>query len=110
MVFGGIGGNLCLVDNATRPFTMDVWVMKDYGDQKWVREYSIELNGYSNDTLKFVIPLEFWDGKIFLDVKQESLDHYDVENKCIKRMDHLISGEWTWLRLYTDSFFSLGSR
>ncbi|XP_022842791.1 putative F-box protein At1g50870 [Olea europaea var. sylvestris] len=104
-----LGGNLCLVDNATRPFTMDIWVMKDYNNQKWVREYSIDLNGYSNDMLKFIIPLEFRDGKILMDAKQESLDCYDVENKCVKRMDHLISGEWTWLRLYNESFFSLGS-
>ncbi|KAL2554141.1 putative F-box protein [Forsythia ovata] len=105
-----LGGNLCLVDNATRPFTMDIWVMKDYENQRWVWDYSIDLNGYSNDLLKFIIPLEFRDGKILMDAKQESLDYYDVDNKGIKRMDHLIAGEWTWLRLYTESFFSLGSR
>lgn len=105
-----LGGKLCLVDNATRPLTMDIWVLKDVKNHKWVREYSIQMNGYTNDMLNFIVPLDYYDGKIVMDAKQESLDYYDVKKKHIKRMDHLIAGEWNWLRLYTESFFSLGSK
>ncbi|KAL0410305.1 UNVERIFIED_CONTAM: F-box protein CPR1 [Sesamum latifolium] len=105
-----LGGRLCLVDNMARPLTMDIWVLKDFENQRWVREYSINMNAYTNDVLKFVVPLDYQDGKVLMDAKQESLDYYDVKKKQIRRMDHLIAGEWTWLRLYTESFFSLGSK
>ncbi|KAG8376355.1 hypothetical protein BUALT_Bualt09G0054500 [Buddleja alternifolia] len=105
-----LGGKLCLVDNMARPLTIDIWVLKDCENQKWVCEYSINMNGYAHDLLKCVIPLDCRDGEILMDAKQESLDYYDVKKKRIKRMDHLIAGEWTWLRLYTESFFSFGSR
>ncbi|KAL0338782.1 UNVERIFIED_CONTAM: F-box protein CPR1 [Sesamum angustifolium] len=105
-----LGGRLCLVDNMARPLTMDIWVLKDFENQRWVREYSINMNAYTNDVLKFVVPLDYRDGKVLMDAKQESLDYYDVKKKQIRRMDHLIAGEWTWLRLYTESFFSLGSK
>ncbi|KAK4414885.1 F-box protein CPR1 [Sesamum alatum] len=105
-----LGGRLCLVDNVARPLTMDIWVLKDFENQRWVREYSINMNTYTNDMLKFIVPLDYRDGKVLMDAKQESLDYYDVKKKQIRRMDHLIAGEWTWLRLYTESFFSLGSK
>ncbi|KAK6147463.1 hypothetical protein DH2020_018375 [Rehmannia glutinosa] len=66
--------------------------------------------GMCNDMLNFIVPMDFRDGKIVMDAKQESLDYYDVKKKHIKRMDHLIAGEWDWLRLYVESFFSLGSK
>ncbi|KAH6779247.1 hypothetical protein C2S52_010484 [Perilla frutescens var. hirtella] len=105
-----LGGRLCLVDNVTRPLTMDIWVLKDIENHKWAREYSIQMNVYTNDMLNFIIPLDYRDGKIVMDAKQESLDCYDVKKKHIKRMDHLIAGEWNWLRLHTESFFSLRSK
>ncbi|KAK6139726.1 hypothetical protein DH2020_026536 [Rehmannia glutinosa] len=105
-----LGGRLCLVDSVAHPHTMDIWVLKDFENHKWVREYSINMNVYSNDMLNFIVPMDFRDGKIVMDAKQESLDYYDVKKKHIKRMDHLIAGEWDWLRLYFESFFSLGSK
>ncbi|KAL1547930.1 F-box protein-like protein [Salvia divinorum] len=102
-----LGGRLCLVDSMIRPMTMDIWVLEDVENHKWVREYSIQMNGYTSDMLNFIVPLDYQDGKIVMDAKQESLDYYDVKKKHIKRMDHLIAGEWNWLRLYTESFFSL---
>ncbi|KAL7096289.1 hypothetical protein ACP275_10G071400 [Erythranthe tilingii] len=105
-----LGGRLCLVDNAARPSTMDIWVLTDLESRSWVKEYSIHMSAYSNDMLSFIAPLDYWNGKIVMDVKQESLDFYDVEEKKIERMDHLISGEWNWLRTYTESFFSFGSK
>lgn len=103
-------GLLCLVDSASRPFSMDIWVLKDSVSHEWVKEYSIDLNGFGKELLDFILPLDQWDGEILMDVKQESLNCYNLENKSFKRMDNLIAGEWTWLRLYTESFFSLGSR
>ncbi|KAK6139711.1 hypothetical protein DH2020_026542 [Rehmannia glutinosa] len=105
-----LGGRLCLVDSVAHPHTMDIWVLKDFENHKWVREYSINMNVYSNDMLNFIVPMDFRDGKIVMDAKQESLDYYDVKKKHIKRMDHVIAGEWDWLRLYFESFFSLGSK
>ncbi|KZV52094.1 hypothetical protein F511_41626 [Dorcoceras hygrometricum] len=105
-----LGGKLSLVDNATRQLMVDIWVLNDLDNHIWVREYSIDMNGYGSDLFKSIIPLDYQDGKIWMDAKQESLDCYDVKKKHIKRMEHLISGEWTWLRIYTESFFWLGSR
>ncbi|KAI5659339.1 hypothetical protein M9H77_28132 [Catharanthus roseus] len=104
-----LGSRLCLVDTVTRPFTMEIWVLKDYENHVWAKEYCIDLNGFSIDLLKFIVPLDHRDGEILMDVKQESLDYYDVENKCFKRRDSLLPGDWTWFRLYNDCFFSLGS-
>ncbi|PSS36375.1 F-box protein [Actinidia chinensis var. chinensis] len=103
-------GLLCLIDSASRPSTMDIWVLKDYKKHEWVKEYSFNLNGYGIELQKFIIPLDQWDGEILMDIKQESLDFYNLEDKSFKRIDNLIAGGWTWLRLYTESFFSLGSR
>lgn len=103
-------GLLCLVDSASRPFIMDIWVLKDCVSHEWVKEYSIDLNGFGKELLEFILPLDQWDGEILIDVKQESLNFYNLENKSFKRMDNLIVGEWAWLRLCTESFFSLGSR
>ncbi|CAA0818725.1 Unknown protein [Striga hermonthica] len=105
-----LGERLCLVDTVAQPLTMDIWVLEDIQNQRWVREYSINMNVYTNDMLSLIVPLDYWEGKIVLDVKQESVDCYDEKRKCIKRMDHLIAGEWNWLRLYTESFFSLGGK
>lgn len=105
-----LGGRLCLVENAARPLMVDIWVLNDLDNHIWVREYSIDMNGYGSDLFKSIIPLDYRDGEILMDAKQESLDCYDVGKKRIKRMEHLISGEWTWLRIYTESFFQLGSR
>ncbi|KAL6560130.1 hypothetical protein OROHE_006368 [Orobanche hederae] len=105
-----LGGSLCLVDSVASPLTMYIWVLKDIEGHGWVQEYSINMNTYTNDMLSFIVPLDYRDGKIVMDVKQESVDCYDEKKKCIKRMDHLIAGEWSWLRLYTESFFSLGSK
>ncbi|KAL3644236.1 hypothetical protein CASFOL_012168 [Castilleja foliolosa] len=105
-----LGGRLCLVDSMASPLTMDIWVLKDVENQRWVREYSINMNVYTNDMMSLVVPLDCRDGKIAMDVKQESVDYYYVKEKCIKRMDHLIAGEWTWIRLYTEGFFSLASK
>ncbi|XP_059636132.1 F-box protein At5g18160-like [Cornus florida] len=103
-------GSLCLVDSATQPSTMDIWVLKDLENHKWVKEFRIDWNGFSEELLKFITPLDYQNGEILMDAKQESLHYYNVENKCFKRMDNLVAGGWTWLRLYTESFFSLGSR
>ncbi|CAK9170669.1 unnamed protein product [Ilex paraguariensis] len=103
-------GCLCLVDNASRPSAMDIWVLKDYENHMWVKEYSIDMNGFDDGLLKWIIPLDQRDGEILMDEKQESLDYYDVDNKSFKRMNNLIAGKWTWLRIYTESFFSLGCR
>lgn len=105
-----LGGKLCLVDNTAHPLTMDIWVFKDLEHHEWVKEYSIHMSPYTNDMLSFIVPLDYWNGKIVMDAKQESLDYYDVKKKHIKRMDHLIAGEWSWLRIYTESFFSLGTK
>ncbi|XP_073289896.1 F-box protein At4g19940-like [Primulina huaijiensis] len=105
-----LGGRLCLVDNAARPLMVDIWVLNDLDNHIWVRDYSIDMNGYVSDLFKSVILLDYRGGEILMDAKQESLDCYDVEKKHIKRMEHLISGEWTWLRIYTESFFWPGSR
>lgn len=103
-------GLLCLIDSASRPSIMDIWVLKDYVNHVWVKEYSIDLNGFGNELLKYIVPLDQWGGEILIEVKQESINYYNVENKSFNRMDNLIAGGWKWLRLYTESFFSLGSR
>lgn len=101
-------GFLCLVDNESRPFTMDIWMMTDTQNHQWVKEYSIDLNG---DIMpKFIIPLEHREGEILMSARQESVNSYDIKSRSVKRMDKLIQGGWTWLRIHTDSFFSLGSR
>ncbi|KAH7527828.1 hypothetical protein FEM48_Zijuj05G0007900 [Ziziphus jujuba var. spinosa] len=103
-------GFLCLVDNETRPFTMDIWMMKDRQNHQWVKEYSIDLNGFGDIMPKFIIPLDHMEGEILMDAKQESVNSYDIKSRSVRRMDKLIQGGWTWLRIHTDSFFSLGSR
>ncbi|XP_034699262.1 F-box protein CPR1-like [Vitis riparia] len=103
-------GFLCLVDSTTRPFTIDIWMMKDCEKVgEWVREYSIDLSGFSIKIVKSIVPLDYRDGEILMDSNRESLEAYNVENKSFRRMSNRIEGNWTWLRLYTDSFFSLGS-
>ncbi|RVW59653.1 F-box protein [Vitis vinifera] len=61
------------------------------------------------DTEESIVPLDYRDGEILMDSNRESLEAYNVENKSFRRMSNRIEGNWTWLRLYTDSFFSLGS-
>ncbi len=97
-----------MVDNESRPFTMDIWMMTDTQNHQWVKEYSIDLNG---DIMpKFIIPLEHREGEILMSARQESVNSYDIKSRSVKRMDKLIQGGWTWLRIHTDSFFSLGRR
>ncbi|KAL8488309.1 hypothetical protein ACS0TY_024548 [Phlomoides rotata] len=105
-----LGGRLCLVDNKTSPQIMDIWVLMDIENQRWVREHSIHMNMYTNEMLNFIVPLDCRDGKIVMDANHESVDYYDVKKKHIKRMDHLIAGEWNWLRIYTESFYAIGSK
>ncbi|KAK2971683.1 hypothetical protein RJ640_007721 [Escallonia rubra] len=92
-----LGGCLCLVDNATRPLMMDIWVMNDRENHEWVKEYNIYLDGFSKELLKFIIPLDNQDGEILMDAKQEKLCYYDTEDKRFSRMCSLLAGNWTWL-------------
>ncbi|XP_075092209.1 putative F-box protein At1g50870 [Nicotiana tabacum] len=101
-------GMLCLVDSPEDLSTMDIWVLKDSKNYMWVREHRLDISSF-NLIFGFIIPLDHIEGKILMDVKFESLEWYDVENKCFKRIDNLRLGQWSWSLIYTDGLFSLGS-
>ncbi|KAB1212106.1 F-box protein CPR30 [Morella rubra] len=101
-------GFLCLVDHATRPFVVDIWAMKDCERHEWVKDYSIDVEGSIPSAIPLV--LDYWDGEILMDEKQGNVCCYDTKAKKIRRFGGKpIEGEWTWLCLYTESFFSLAS-
>ncbi|MCE3051367.1 hypothetical protein HAX54_049607 [Datura stramonium] len=100
---------LCLVDSPEDESSMDIWVLKGSKNSIWVKEYSIDLSMFYLG-LNFVIPLDYREGKILMDAKFGSLQWYDVERKCFKRIGNLRSRRWRWSGLYTDGLFSLGSQ
>ncbi|XP_052198934.1 F-box protein CPR1-like [Diospyros lotus] len=100
-------GLLCLIDCTSKPSTMDIWVLKDYENHVWVKKHSIDLSRFEDELCKFIIPLDQQDEEILIDSKQDSIEYYNLENKSFNRMHKLSDGEWTWIRLYTESFFSL---
>ncbi|OIT22603.1 PREDICTED: uncharacterized protein LOC109217384 [Nicotiana attenuata] len=89
--------------------TMDIWVLKDSKSYTWVKEYTIDLAGINLD-LGFINILGHKEGKILMDVRHESLEWYDMDNKSFKRIDKVGSVKWSWSLLYADGLFSLGSR
>ncbi|KAK6783973.1 hypothetical protein RDI58_017427 [Solanum bulbocastanum] len=88
---------------------MDIWVLKDSKNYTWVKEYNIDLRMLYLG-LDFTTPLDYRERKILMDAKFGSLEWYDVEKKCFKRIDNLTSRQWKWSVLYTNGLFSLGSR
>ncbi|KAK4713237.1 hypothetical protein R3W88_019144 [Solanum pinnatisectum] len=88
---------------------MDILVLKDSKNYTWAKEYTIDLRMFYLG-LDFITPLDYRVGEILMDAKFGSLEWYDVEKKCFKRIDNLMSGQWKWSVLYTDGLFSLGSR
>lgn len=102
-----LNGSLCLVDDVANPFTMEIWVLKDCEKHEWAKQYSIDLSGFDASLLTFITPLDQRDGEILMNSNQKSLDYYDLENKIFKKKEKFVKGEWTWVRIYTESFFSL---
>ncbi|KAH0652443.1 hypothetical protein KY290_030883 [Solanum tuberosum] len=102
-------GLLCLVDSPEDVSSMDIWVLKDSKNHIWAKEYIIDLSMFDFG-FDFITPLDCKEGKILMDVKFESLEWYDVEKKCFKKIDNLTSRRWRWSVLFTDGLFSLGSR
>ncbi|OIS96619.1 hypothetical protein A4A49_04489 [Nicotiana attenuata] len=98
---------LCLVDLSGDYSTMDMWVLQDSKNYMWVKEYRIDLGRFLDKG--FITPMYQREGKILINVNSESLEWYDVENKCSKSIDDLRLGRWIWCGLCTDGLFSLGS-
>ena len=116
-------GFLCLVDNFAIPPMMNIWMLKDANNITWVKEYSIRfdiLDGF-DDVYTIVTPLLYHNEEIVVDSDQDNLHYYNVEKESFRRGKRL-NMQWdtnqTWerplrktrLSLYTESFFSLGSR
>ncbi|KAH0742891.1 hypothetical protein KY290_030884 [Solanum tuberosum] len=102
-------GLLYLVDSPEDESSMYIWVLKDSKNYVCAKEYNIDLRMFYLG-LDFITPLDYREEKILMDAKFGSLEWYDVEKKCFKRIDNLTSGQWKWSVLYTDGLFSLGSR
>ncbi|WMV36915.1 hypothetical protein MTR67_030300, partial [Solanum verrucosum] len=102
-------GLLYLIDSPEDESSMYIWVLKDSKNYVCAKEYNIDLRMFYLG-LDFITPLDYREEKILMDAKFGSLEWYDVEKKCFKRIDNLTSGQWKWSVLYTDGLFSLGSR
>ncbi|KAG5594404.1 hypothetical protein H5410_035636, partial [Solanum commersonii] len=88
-------GLLCLVDSPEDVSSMDIWVLKDSKNHIWTKEYIIDLSMFDFG-FDFITPLDCKEGKILMDVKFESLEWYDVEKKCFKKIDNLTSRRLRW--------------
>ncbi|KAF8407841.1 hypothetical protein HHK36_006978 [Tetracentron sinense] len=110
-VLGEFGGLLCLTVAA--PGGMDIWMLKDYENHVWAKEYSINLNTinpYDDMTAWYFNSRDIRDGKILIKSYRGELGYYDPQSKSFKRfeIDEMIG--MTQFSFYVESLLSLGSR
>ncbi|KAL5705812.1 hypothetical protein ACHQM5_024059 [Ranunculus cassubicifolius] len=80
-------GNLCLVDYSSS-MCIDIWMLKDWGKKKWVKEYSITVRRDNGDASV----VGFWGcGKIFFTLNDNymSYDSNDGQIEChtVQKLD-----------------------
>lgn len=100
-------GYLCLAGTYASPEVLDLWVLEDYKETMWVKEYSIDLSmldGFNIQTAEITV-LGYQNGEIIVDSGEEGLDFYNVRTKTFRRQNKMNLKDDTKLCLYTDCFY-----
>ncbi|KAF8407836.1 hypothetical protein HHK36_006972 [Tetracentron sinense] len=106
-----LGGLLCLAVVVHRKRDMNIWMLTDYKNHVWVKEYSINLNTLDPyKTLGDFTARDIRGGKILIEDYRARLNYYDLQSKSFKRfeIDNIIKSPQ--FSFDVESFRSLGSR
>ncbi|XP_058082954.1 F-box protein At3g07870-like [Magnolia sinica] len=104
-----LGGCLCMLEQI-QPSKLNIWMLKDYKNHIWVKEYTINLAPLGSRRI-FLNPRAIRsDGAILMETPRESLDYYDPKSGTSTKVDGIKVGEWFQFSYYVESFYSLGSR
>ncbi|KAK3010372.1 hypothetical protein RJ639_012597 [Escallonia herrerae] len=105
----GLKGYLCLVECNARTSTMEIWLLKNYNHEIWVKEYGgISLPGFEIEGL---VPIDDHDGEILINTEQKGLVCYNTENKTFKGIKNAgMVKRYRKSCVYHESFFSLRTK
>ncbi|XP_010920812.1 F-box/kelch-repeat protein At3g06240 [Elaeis guineensis] len=90
-VVGELAGYLCVSDKNTLSSQMDIWILMDYSQRRWIKQYSINLLAMENcswDYVRVVKPLTIRDGNILLTDGRGRFDYYDPESGRFRMVMH----------------------
>ncbi|XP_008793681.1 F-box/kelch-repeat protein At3g06240-like [Phoenix dactylifera] len=90
-VVGELAGYLCVSDKNTLTSQMDIWILMDYSQRRWIKQYSINLQAMENrswDYVRVVKPLTIRDGNILLTDGRGRFDYYDPGSESFRMIMH----------------------
>ncbi|KAF8407818.1 hypothetical protein HHK36_006954 [Tetracentron sinense] len=105
-----LGGFLCLTVAVAKK--IDIWMLKDYKNNIWVKEYSIDMNTIDPCNMlgpSVFMPRDIRDGKILIESFEIGLDFYNPQSKGFKRFEIEKKISRFQFSFYMESFRSLGS-
>ncbi|XP_058083401.1 F-box protein At3g07870-like [Magnolia sinica] len=99
-------GCLCVV-KPTQPSKHSIWMLKDYKNGTWVKEYNLDLAPLgSYDMFPRAIRS---DGAILMEMPRKRLDYYDPGSGTFTKFNRIEVEGGFLFSYYVESFYSLGS-